>query len=97
MAKSVEHVNDGPPLHGNVNADKHPRRPASPCLAPPQPLAKKRGWVLPNSEPSVHTAMENSTNGYLHTPAKYRDMAERAEADEIDEMVGGESSTDSSG
>ena len=89
--KANSHERDAPAaMHPSATADsRHTRRPASPCLVPPQPLAKKRGWVLPNAEPSVSTAA-GSTTGYLDTPSKYRDMAENIEQDAMDEMVGGE-------
>lgn len=88
MPKSV----DEPATQAPVMAGRVPRRPGSPCLIPSQPLARKRGWVPSSSEISVPTAVGTSTNGYLDTPAKYREMAQNAEGDEIEEMVAGESS-----
>ena len=82
-------------MHGTLNtASNAPRRPISPCLAPPQPLAKKRGWVPSSSEMSVPAAVETSTNGYLDTPAKYRDQARTAD-DDLEEMVAGKPSAHS--
>ncbi|OSX64106.1 hypothetical protein POSPLADRAFT_1045228 [Postia placenta MAD-698-R-SB12] len=70
--------------HGDT-AVSH-RRPPSPSLLPP--LSRKRGWVPSDSEPSHAAAIPTSTNGYLDTPAKYRDMmANTNEDDEIEEMV----------
>lgn len=68
------------------------RRSPSPFLAPPRPLARKRGWIPSDSELSRATAVSTSTSGYLDTPAKYRDMAPSNDhdEDEIEEMVGGE-------
>ena len=54
-----------------------------------QPLAKKRGWVLPSAEPSVSAAAD-STTGYFDTPSKYRDMAENMDQEDLDDMVAGE-------
>ncbi|KAK7687745.1 hypothetical protein QCA50_008963 [Cerrena zonata] len=64
------------------------RRAPSPCLLPPQPLSRKRGWVPSTSEPSQAATIPTSTSGYLDTPAKYRDMAPSHEEDELEEMVG---------
>ena len=66
------------------------RRRPSPSPNPPKPLARKRGWVPSESEPSIAAAKAVSTSGYLDTPAKYRDMANVNEDEEIDEMVAGE-------
>ena len=68
------------------------RSPSPLLLAPPQPLARKRGWVPSGSELSRPTAVSASTSGYLDTPAKYRDMAPSNDydEDEIEEMVAGE-------
>lgn len=71
--------------HGDT-AVSH-RRPPSPSLLPP--LSRKRGWVPSDSEPSHAAAIPTSTNGYLDTPAKYRDMMANTNEDEIEEMVAG--------
>ena len=90
MAKSVDPVtsiNEQP--NANVDhEDKIPRRAPSPSMT--TPLAKKREWVPSSSRPSASVATETFTNGYLDTPAQYRNMEERADGNETDEMVGGE-------
>ncbi|KAH8104026.1 hypothetical protein BXZ70DRAFT_924050 [Cristinia sonorae] len=68
------------------NQPFQPRRRPSPSPNPPKPLARKRGWVPSESEPSFAAAKSVSTSGYLDTPAKYRDMAN--DVDDMDEMVG---------
>ncbi|PSR80360.1 hypothetical protein PHLCEN_2v6745 [Hermanssonia centrifuga] len=76
-------------MHASVKTDRNLRRPpsSSSSLAPPQPLSRKRGWVPSSSEISIPQAVSASTNGYLDTPAKYRDMAHRSQEDEVEEMV----------
>ncbi|TFK68759.1 hypothetical protein BDN72DRAFT_878858 [Pluteus cervinus] len=47
----------------------------------PLPLSKKRGWEPTFAEPSQSSATLASSNGYLDTPAKYREMMENAVED----------------
>lgn len=49
-------------------------RPSSGRFPSPEPLSRKRGWVPATAEPSLATAVNASSNGYLDTPAKYREM-----------------------
>ncbi|KAI0796191.1 hypothetical protein C8Q75DRAFT_745620 [Abortiporus biennis] len=72
-----------PPIRETITR----RRPPSPCFSSSQPLSRKRGWVPAISEPSHAAAIQTSTSGYLDTPAKYRDMAQSNDEDEIEEMV----------
>lgn len=61
---------------------KHPemmkitRQRPSPILSSPEaPLSRKRGWEPTFAETSRSTTTLASSNGYLDTPAKYRDIA----------------------
>jgi len=56
-------------------------------LAPPVPLARKRGWIPSEPEPSHATTYPTSTTGYLDTPAKYRDVPLREPEEEAEEMI----------
>ncbi|KAG8220761.1 hypothetical protein J3R82DRAFT_2190 [Butyriboletus roseoflavus] len=60
--------------------------PAS-SLSPPIPLARKRGWIPAEPEPSHAATSATSTTGYLDTPAKYRDMPIRDPEQEVEEMI----------
>lgn len=61
-------------------------------LSPPVPLARKRGWIPSEPEPSHAATSATSTAGYLDTPAKYRDMPLREPEQEAEEMIAGVSS-----
>ncbi|CAL1715264.1 unnamed protein product [Somion occarium] len=89
-SESVHSSNDKHDKYNKPEAKVGPirRRAPSPCLSSSQPLSRKRGWVPSISEPSQAAAIPTSTSGYLDTPAKYRDMAQSHEDDEIEEMVG---------
>lgn len=50
----------------------------------PAPLVRKRGWVPSSAEPSHAVMTASTSSGFLDTPAKYRDMAEQDERDDID-------------
>ena len=93
QAKSVDILSEKTRTSNLSIPGEVPRRPISPCLAPPQPLAKKRGWVPSSAAPTVSPAVETAMNGYLDSPSKYRDFAPQhgREDDDIDEMMGGES------
>ncbi|KAF8449310.1 hypothetical protein L210DRAFT_3609658 [Boletus edulis BED1] len=56
-------------------------------LSPPVSLARKRGWIPSEPEPSHAATSATSTTGYLDTPAKYRDMPFREPEQEIEEMI----------
>ncbi|KAG6374789.1 hypothetical protein JVT61DRAFT_4167 [Boletus reticuloceps] len=56
-------------------------------LSPPVSLARKRGWIPCEPEPSHAATSATSTTGYLDTPAKYRDMPFREPEQEIEEMI----------
>ncbi|KAG6914244.1 hypothetical protein DXG01_001494 [Tephrocybe rancida] len=63
-----------------------PRPPSSPAPVP-MPASRKRGWEPTFASTSRSTTTLASTSGYLDTPAKYREMAERnASADEFHEV-----------
>ncbi|KAH0836480.1 hypothetical protein J3R83DRAFT_8089 [Lanmaoa asiatica] len=64
-----------------------PRFPPANFLSPPVPLARKRGWIPSEPEPSHATTSAASTTGYLDTPAKYRDMPLREPEEEVEEMI----------
>lgn len=67
------------------------RRPSSGRFSSPEPLNRKRGWVPATAEPSLATAVNTSSNGYLDTPAKYREMVYgNSNGNEVEEMVAGE-------
>lgn len=72
-----------------------PRFPPTNALSPPVPLARKRGWIPSEPEPSHATTSQTSTTGYLDTPAKYRDMPLREPEQEVEEMIAGTSSSPS--
>lgn len=66
------------------------RRAPSPSLTSLVPPSRKRGWVPSSSELSQPTPMHTSTNGYLDTPAKYRNMATAAhDHDDFGEITAG--------
>lgn len=69
-----------------------PRFPPAHSLSPPVPLARKRGWIPSEPEPSHAATSATSTSGYLDTPAKYRDMPLREPEHEVEEMIAGASS-----
>lgn len=75
----------------SIPAPAYRRRP-SPSPAPsdtkrsysPAPLVRKRGWVPSSAEPSHAVMTASTSSGFLDTPAKYRDMAEQDERDDVD-------------
>lgn len=44
-------------LNRPLRTDSFRRRPPTPCLEPPQPTSRKRGWVPSSSEPSIPTTL----------------------------------------
>lgn len=72
-----------------------PRFPPTNSLSPPLPLARKRGWIPSEPEPSHAATSATSTIGYLDTPAKYRGMPLREPEEEAVEMIAGVSSSPS--
>ncbi|KAJ7364124.1 hypothetical protein DFH08DRAFT_838389 [Mycena albidolilacea] len=68
-----------PPVRpNNINQ----RRP-SPSPSPAAPLSRKRGWDPSLAEPSQSAATLASSSGYLDTPAKYREMADEFELEDM--------------
>lgn len=72
-----------------------PRFPPANSLSPPVPLARKRGWIPSEPEPSHAATSSTFTSGYLDTPAKYRGMPLREPEEEVEEMIAGTSSSPS--
>ncbi|KAJ7274318.1 hypothetical protein B0H12DRAFT_1199637 [Mycena haematopus] len=79
-SRSPDESRSRPARPSNINQ----RRP-SPSPSP-APLSRKRGWDPSLAEPSQSAATLASSNGYLDTPAKYREMVVRQSADEYAEF-----------
>lgn len=73
-----------PARPNNINQ----RRP-SPSPSPAAPLSRKRGWDPSLAEPSQSAATLASSSGYLDTPAKYREMADEFELEDMAASVSG--------
>ena len=86
---------EGSTMSRQVASLAPPRFPPTNSLSPPVALARKRGWIPAEPEPSHAATSSTSTTGYLDTPAKYRDMLERAPEEEAEEMIAGASSCSS--
>ncbi|KAF7336687.1 hypothetical protein MVEN_02103700 [Mycena venus] len=79
-SQSPDQPRSRPARPNNINQ----RRP-SPSPSPAPPLSRKRGWDPSLAEPSQSAATLASSNGYLDTPAKYRDvMVARQSGDEFE-------------
>ncbi|KII87174.1 hypothetical protein PLICRDRAFT_42824 [Plicaturopsis crispa FD-325 SS-3] len=67
------------------------RRPSPADLQESEPpMSRKRGWAPSVAETSQAATYNASTNGYLDTPARYRDMVRQAEDQEreLEELMG---------
>lgn len=83
---------EGNAISRQIASRPPPRFPPTGFLSPPVPLARKRGWIPSEPEPSHAATSSTSTTGYLDTPAKYRDMPLREPEEEVEEMIAGTSS-----
>ncbi|KAG9309908.1 hypothetical protein JVU11DRAFT_9940 [Chiua virens] len=78
---------EGPSISRQISSLPPPRFPPANSFPPPPPLARKRGWIPSEPEPSQAATSAASTAGYLDTPAKYRDMPLRGPEEEVEEMI----------
>ncbi|KAJ7903442.1 hypothetical protein B0H14DRAFT_3079604 [Mycena olivaceomarginata] len=74
FSSPAQSPSEHPPTSDMLNL----RRPS-----PAAPLSRKRGWDPSLAEPSQSAATLASSSGYLDTPAKYREMADEFELEDM--------------